>query len=92
MADYQVIGDKQELGTKAEPSPSSTAPTGANYQITGDRVELGKTAVASAPQAKPTGTYQLMGDRVEMSRAPVKTVGNSSALPFSEAAKRASGS
>lgn len=66
-------------------SPSSTNPTKATFQTIGDRVPLSHTTSQQSPSSVASkGTMQVIGDRSPLGSMPVKAIGNSSTLPFSD--------
>ena len=89
MADFQVIGDKSNLSTKPESSPSTgTKPV--DLQRVGTAVELQKTMSPSPSAIASKGTFQVVGTQVELSHTPNKNVGNSTTLGVSDMARAAS--
>lgn len=83
----QVIGTEAGLSTKAEASPSAIQKTGATYQKVGTDVPLNHSSTMQSPSAVASkGTYQVIGDCVQISQQPIKAIGNSSKLPFSDRA------
>lgn len=89
MADYQVIGDKSNLGTKPEPSPSQGVKP-VDLQRVGTHVELSKTAMPSPTAIASKGDYQVIGTQVKLNHTPDKMVGNNSMLTVSERSRAAS--
>lgn len=89
MLNAQVIGDKKNLGTKPEGSPSQGVHP-VNLQRVGDSVDLQKTPTASPSAIASKGSYQVIGDTVNLSHTPNKNVGNNSLLQVSDKGKQAS--
>ena len=82
MAEYQISGEKNQLGKSPVASPSANPGSG-QFQTTGERVNLGRNPVQS-PSANPgSGEYQCSGEKVAMNRNPVKGLGSAGTLPMS---------
>lgn len=90
MADYQVIGDKSNLGKTPQGSPSANSKPAITQQIIGTAVPLNRTIHPSPSSLQSKGEYCVIGTQVQLSTTPNKTVGNSSSLKVSEMAQAAS--
>ena len=86
--EYQIVGDRSDLGQKPLGTPAAVKTAG-QYQLTGDGISEMKMmppGIPSPSAIKGSGEYQFSGERTPNPSSPVKEIGNSSTLPFSDRA------
>jgi hypothetical protein len=67
MAEYQIVGDKKDLGRNVTTPPTHTGPN-PNAQIVGDSVPLSRTPVYPPTHTAKQGMVQMVGDAVPLGR------------------------
>jgi len=70
MAQYEMIGDKEDLSKKGIDSPTDHARDGA-MQLVGDQESMARRAIPSPTDHASMGTIQRVGEEVSLNRKPV---------------------